>query len=274
MFNFYKIIESVANSGGKQYDSIKDLTYELAMNAGYYRKMYTFNNGSVRERTFYTKEFDSILTAKWLMYYKHLFITKLVVHPELKDYHVYIITRTFMVAMASINLEKMIVDNDINKYVNMTLSSRFAEVLHNKGSINRLQYFIDTGDKSKLNVNNTVNNLSLSLDELKDNNIDFYYQAIDDVGTDDYFYVLDLEDKLKGTKFGKRLLKSMLNSNKKIQLNHIDDFMYMDKSEMVEDNKKDIAISYNIIKQYLKPNKKFRKVNYNKIKYSFESQGI
>ena len=36
--------------------------------------------------------------------------------------------------------------------------------------------------------------------------------------------------------------------NKKIQLNHIDDFMYMDKSEMVEDNKKDIAISYNIIK--------------------------
>ena len=138
MTEYFKLLEAQANLDHNVY-SIKDITIQLALKAGYQRGPYKFKNGNVRERTQYTKKFDDVLTAKWLCFYKKLFISKLYRHPELKEYHVDIINRTFEMVMKSINLDKLTTDKIIHKYVNLALSNRIGDVLYIMGSNKRLQ---------------------------------------------------------------------------------------------------------------------------------------
>ena len=262
MTEYFKLIENYIKDIDISYSSIKDLTIDLAISGGYYRDNYKFKCGSIRERTMYKTKFDSKLVALWLLFYKKLFISKLYRYPELKDFYVFIINKTFFITMSCINLSKLDHDDIVNKYVNLALSSRIKEVL---GKLKK-------SDNKNIVISNkeVFNNNMLPLDI-----VDFYKedhsQSLDKLDLE-----IDIRNKLKDNKLGIKLLDYMLNSTKKIDLHNIDKCLNLSKSECTEENKVVIVDAFNIIKymllQYSNSDirKRFRKVKVSSIKYSFE----
>ena len=57
MYQYFKMLEDSIRNCSITYNSIKDLTIDLAYSGGYYRGIYEFKNGNKRERTLYTKAF-------------------------------------------------------------------------------------------------------------------------------------------------------------------------------------------------------------------------
>lgn len=240
MNNYFKLLESVAKCDPTMY-SIKDLTIKLMTKAGYYRANYTFAVGTVRERTFYKYKFDDVLTAKWLLYYKKLFVAKLCKHPELSEQYSTIINDTFIMTLNHLIIENITNDKIVSKYVNMTLRHRIAYAMYLHSSRNRF-------NKNKFIQKSIINQLAASLDYLIDNNIiqeeayiELYYDP----------FILDLQDKLFNNKYGLRLLDTLLYSKKKVQLSHIDDFIKIDDGDFTEKTKQDILSAYNIIQHEL-----------------------
>lgn len=240
MNNYFKLLESVAKCDPTMY-SIKDLTIKLMTKAGYYRANYTFAVGTVRERTFYKYKFDDVLTAKWLLYYKKLFVAKLCKHPELSEQYSTIINDTFIMTLNHLIIENITDDKIVSKYVNMTLRHRIAYAMYLHSSRNRF-------NKNKFIQKSIINQLAASLDYLIDNNIiqeeayiELYYDP----------FILDLQDKLFNNKYGLRLLDTLLYSKKKVQLSHIDDFIKIDDGDFTEKTKQDILSAYNIIQDEL-----------------------
>ncbi len=260
MIEYFKLIEEYIKDYNKKYDSIKDLTIDLAKSGGYYRAEYEFKCGTKRERTLYKNKFDSKLVALWLCFYKKLFYFKLSKYPELKDYYVFIVNKTFFITMSCINLDKLTHDDIINKYVNMALSSRIKEVLAKLKKPETLNI--------KVCNKEVFNNNMLPLDI-----VDFYVednkQSLENLDLE-----IDLRNALKDNKLGNKLLDCMLNSNKKVELNKIDEYLNLSRDECTEENKVVIANAFNIIKymllQYSNIKKRFRKIKYTSIKYSFE----
>lgn len=240
MNNYFKLLESVAKCDPTMY-SIKDLTIKLMTKAGYYRANYTFAVGTVRERTFYKHKFDDVLTAKWLLYYKKLFVAKLCKHPELSEQYSNIICDVFIMTLNHLILENITDDKIVSKYVNITLRHRIAYAMYLHSSKNRF-------NKNKFIQKSIINQLAASLDYLIDNNIiqeeayiELYYDP----------FILDLQDKLFNNKYGLRLLDTLLYSKKKVQLSHIDDFIKIDDGDFTEKTKEDILSAYNIIRHEL-----------------------
>lgn len=272
MYQYFKLIKRVANLDPKQYTSIAELTKELANKAGYRRDIYTFKNGNKRERTFYDKPFDDILTAKWFMYYKKLFVSKLSKHPEMREYYSFIINRTFMIVMQSYRMDIGTKDNIINKNVNMCLANRIGEVLYIMGSNTRLEEYKSKerpGDKNRMLLNTAVNHMAQSLDQLQEDS-GYCPEYIDKNMSD---ILVELQVKLEDNEFGNRLLEAMLSSNKKIQPSHIDDFIYMRREECTEENKSKILDAWDKIESVLKTytdTSKYRWGKTKKIGYSFE----
>lgn len=266
MNNYFKLLESVAKCDPTMY-SIKDLTIKLMTKAGYYRANYTFAVGTVRERTFYKYKFDDVLTAKWLLYYKKLFMAKLYKHSELSEQYSNIICDVFIMTLNHLILENITDDKIVSKYVNMTLRHRIAYAMYLHSSRNRF-------NKNKFIQKSIINQLAASLDYLIDNNIiqeeayiELYYDP----------FILDLQDKLFNNKYGLRLLDTLLYSKKKVQLSHIDDFIKIDDGDFTEKTKQDILSAYNIIQDEL-ANLSYTKDERPSIKpakyimYSFERQ--
>lgn len=237
MYKYFAILSDIAALDTRNL-SIKDLTIELAKSGGYYRDTYIFKNGNKRIRTMYTKKFDDVLTAKWLCYYKYLFISKLSKHPELREFHDTIINRTFMIVMGSINLDKVVADDIVNKYVNMALGNRIGEVLYIIGSKARL-------DTERFRLKTAINHMAISLDGLQEAGtynpeyIDYNYSDI----------VIDLKNKLCNNKLGLQLLDVMLESNYKIRPNCINQYI---KCSCTEENRIKLTEAYNIIKSTLR----------------------
>ena len=63
MTKFFQMIQSVADADKRQFDSIKDLTIEIAMKAGYKRQEHVCKNGNIHIRTKYERPFDSALVT-------------------------------------------------------------------------------------------------------------------------------------------------------------------------------------------------------------------
>ena len=272
MYKYYQLIERIANLDPKQYKSIAELTKELAIKAGYHRDMFTFKNGNKRERTFYDRSFDDVLTAKWFMYYKKLFFSKLSRHPEMSEYYSFILNRTFLIVMQSYRMDIAKEDNIINKNVNMALANRIGEVLYIMGSSVRMEMYqnkANSKEKNKLLLNTAINHMAQSLDKMYEEvgfNAEYEEKGLQDI-------LIDLRNKLSGNKFGAKLLDAMLSSNKKIQPSHIDDFIYITRDECTEENKSKIVEAWNDIESILKTYVDSSKYKWGKIKkvgYSFE----
>lgn len=258
---YFDMLENYIKNCNLHYNSIKDLTIDLAYSGGYHRDIYKFKCGTTRERTMYTSKFDSDLSAMWLCFYKKLFLTKLNKYPELQEYHIFIINKTFYMVMSCLNIDKLVCDDIVNKYVNMTLNSRIKEALENIRRIPSNGIFCHK---------NVFNNRLFSLDYLIEKEGDCLYSddKIDDLE-------LDLRNKLKNNELGNKLLDYLLYSSERIDFKNIDKYMNLDKSECTEENKVVIANSFNIIKYMLivyngKIKKVFRKINPSNIQYSFE----
>ena len=262
MIEYFKLLEDFLKDCNIKYSSIKDLTIDLAKSGGYYRDIYTFKCGTKRERTLYKNKFDNKLVALWILFYKKLFISKLNRFPELKDYYVFIINKTFFITMGCINLDKLDHDDIINRYVNMALSSRIKEVL---GKLKK-----SNNEDIKICHKEVFNNTMLPLDSI-DSFIEDKNQSLSDLDLE-----LEIRDKLKDNVLGNKLLDCMLNIDKKIDLNKIDNYLDLSKDDCTESNKVVIANAFNIIKYMFLQNsnfnirKRFRRIKPSSIKYSFE----
>ena len=244
MHTYFKMLKEEASLDPTEY-SIKDLTIKLAKDAGYHRANYTFANGSVRERTMYERGFDSVLTAKWLMFYKPLFCGKLAPHPEFGDGAIDIINSTFLITMNCLQLDKVVDDDIVNRYVNMALIGRIRNFLIEKGSIRRLSEY-QQGEKLNMRLNKSVLNQSVSLD---DSHLNEENDAYSDIPSD---LVMELYWKLSDNPFGVRLLETMLYANQKVHLSCINKYMHLEEDEKNEETKRHIAEAYAIIKDILR----------------------
>lgn len=270
VINYFKLLQSLADLD-KSNDSITVITTKLAESAGYHRGLYTFKNGNVRERALYNKKFDDVLTAKWMCYYKTLFVSKLVKHPELSEYHVSIINDTFHQVMQSINLDKIVDDRCISKYVNSALSCKIGIVLFIMGSSRRLEEY-NNGGRRRFHYKSVLNYNTTSLDAIVENN-NYSPRASDEIDVNPL--IIDLKSKLAHNKYGLRLLEALLSSQKKVMLNHIDDFVLIDDGDFNDKTKLDILTAYNIIRLALSeymPDKPYRKSTIRSVRYSFENR--
>lgn len=244
MYTYFKMLKEEASLDPTEY-SIKDLTIELAKRAGYYRADYTFANGSVRERTMYKYPFDSVLTAKWILFYKPLFCGKLGPHPEFGENTIDIINSTFFITMNCLQLDKVVDDDVVNRYVNMALSGRIKNFLIEKGSAKRLSEY-QQGEKLNMRLNKSVLNQSLSLDDslLTEEN-DAYSDIPSDIMMEAYW-------KLSDNPYGIRLLETMLYANQKVHMSCINKYMHLEEHEKNEETKRYISEAYAIIKDILR----------------------
>lgn len=248
MYTYFKMLHEVC--GYSDVESIYDITKEMADLAGYHRDIFTFKNGNKRERTFYKTSFDSKLVAKWMCYYEPLFKAKLNKHHNLKEYYIDIINITFSLFMSSLNLEKTTCDAMVSKYVNLTLRNRIGYFEYVVGSVTRVGDTLSKKSKTA-RLCSSINHQAVSLDELILNE---NYSFIDNSITDNFEgedIVIELKEKLNGSKIGMTLLQGLLNSNKKVQLSHIDDFIDLSNYKMDNKDRKELLDSYNIIKSVL-----------------------
>ena len=125
---YFKAIEREANLDPTEYKSIAELTKEIATRAGWTRQLITQKNGKQVIKTVYTNRktvtvrkngkleevsainYDSILCAKWYMYFKKHFMFKLSMQKNLNEYFDYILTETFHAVFSSLDLNKNITE--------------------------------------------------------------------------------------------------------------------------------------------------------------------
>ena len=246
MYEYFAMLRQVAELDKTEY-SIRDLSIAIADKAGYYRAPYHFANGTIRERTAYKKSFDNILTAKWLLFYKPLFISKLAPHPEFEDGSIDIINNTFFITMNCLQIDKIVDDDVINRYVNLALSGRIRNYLIEIGSLKRLEEY-KAGQKLNMRLNKSVLNQALSLEELRSND---NYDPVFEDNTD--IFITTLYDKLSNIPYGIELLEVLLQPTKtKIHLSKINEYIDIPKKDQTEETKSNITEAYHIIKNELK----------------------
>jgi len=270
MQRFFKDAERVASLDSTTY-TIKELMFELANRAGYHRGVRKFKNGNERIVTKYERQFDNILVCKWFTNYKKLFMSKLIMHPELEEFHSQIITETFLAVMKSLNLDKITCDNAVNRLVTLTFGNRIGYVLFTIGSEKRV--------KDKLEKNPTIHNVRMksAINHMAVSLESFVTEPAAATYEDDSFdsLLVDLRISLSDNPYGERMLEAMLYSNKKLQLNRIDDFVYLTRDECNDTTKKALALAYNTIKSVLRgyvndDDRNWSDITVKKIKYSFE----
>lgn len=266
----YKYFSMLADSvqGIEPYKSIKDLTIDIAKSGGYSRELYVFKNGAVRERTLYTKKFDSTLVSLWMLHYKHLFISKLMSRKDLIDYHVNIINNTFFIVMGCLNLDKVLYDNTINLYVNLSLNSRIKEI--SKRVSSRFYYEpYKKGTKYPFVQKDAVINQAVSLDDLIEN---CGYDIEDNCFFDDI--EADLRNKLSSNIFGDKVLNFLLLADKKVNYKDIDKKLGMKADECTDESRKLITDAINMIREtllaYVDTGKRFRRIAESSITFSLE----
>lgn len=267
LYKYFSMLEDSVR-GISPYKSIKDLTIDIAKSGGYKRELYTFKNGVVRERTIYTKKFDSALVSLWLLYYKNLFISRLLNRKDLIDYHVNIINNTFFIVMSCLNIEKVLYDNTINLYVNLSLSSRIKEASKRNSSKYHIKPY-EKGTSYLFVQKEAILNQAVSLDSLVD------YEESDKESCDFFEDIeIDLKNRLSNNPFGDRVLNFLLSSSSKVNYRDIDKKLSMCPSECTEENREQITNAINIIRKtlliYTKPDKRFRRIPTSSITFSLE----
>ena len=260
------MLEDYVN-GIDAYDSIKRLTFDIADSGGYQRKIVSFKNGNLRERTVYSKKFDSVLVALWMLHYKKFFINRLRWRKNLSEYYVDIINKTFFVVMGCLNKEKVLFDNTINRYVSLSLLSRLLDFSKMDSSkFYTLGY--EKGKKYSFVQKYAVLNQSVPIESIDESSLHMF----DDRHVEDF--TIDLSNLISENPFGDRVLDFLLVSNKKVNLKNVDKNIPMLKKECTEENKELILDAFNKIKKYMleytNSNQSFRGASLSNVTYSFE----
>lgn len=275
MNDFFSLMRKVANTDDRKYDSIMELTRDIAISAGYALEDYTQKNGKTRIRTIYTKPWDDALVAKWFLFYGNYFKSKLYKLPALREYYPAILQRTFSIYFGMLKLDKLESDKAVTAYIKMTFSARIGEAMNSMGSLTKmrenerrrqLRKDIKDGlveEKSHGEVKNTCavgtafNENSLSLDQLKED-INLDVKSEDNNLSS---VLIDLKSELEDSDIGLRLLDCMLYSGRKIAFGNLSDYMEFSESELKKSNgiiefkeetRQQLNDSYNIIISYLK----------------------
>jgi hypothetical protein len=157
MQKYFNLLKQVANSDPREFDSIGELTKEIATKAGYRREWVTFKNGSKRLKTVYGQldengnrviSWDEALVSKWLLYYESYikFKTKSFVG-RMREAIPEIIQEIFVVTFNALQLEKFDTDQKINSFIKMSITCRVGDYLRRLGSSSR---FSKTTEKTTL----------------------------------------------------------------------------------------------------------------------------
>ena len=266
MYEYFSILEDYVK-GVDAYDSIKKLTFDVADSGGYQRKVIQLKNGNFRERTVYSKKFDSVLVALWLLHYKKFFISRLSRKKGLSEHYVDIINKTFFVVMGCLNKDKVMFDNTINKYVSLSLVSRLREFSKRDSSKFYTEGY-EKGKKYDFVQKYAVLNQAVPIESVNENNLCVFDDSqIDDIA-------LDLSNLVSDNPLGERVIDFLLVSDKKVNLKNVDLSLSMLPEECTEENKRLILDAYNKIKKYLldytESDKVFYRASLSNVTYSFE----
>lgn len=250
------MLEREANLDSGDYD-ILTLTRLIAMGAGYHRSNRVFKNGAVRKCTSYNKPFDSVLSAKWIIFYRKWFISELKKRADLVDKQVEIINNTFLMFMSYMDLDKLKSPAAVTKYVKSTLAHRirtasFGNVTPKKLEKFHAQTVKQRREKVILHQKDIINSTSISYDGYLTNHPEEKFEEThdDDAPTEDL--VLDIRHRLRDNPYGEKVLESLLYSDRQVSLKSVNYFISVEESEKTPETKKYIRDAYNIIKNTLR----------------------
>lgn len=281
MYEYFKMLEEESKLDKNNYD-ILTLTKKIALDAGYHRAKRTFKNGAVRDSTQYTKSFDSVLTAKWLIFYRKWFISELRQHVDLIDKQIEIINNTFLMFMSYLNLDKLTSPSTVTAYVKRTLAHRIKSAALEKVTTGKVEKFKKQTVKQRrekviLHQKNIIDDTSISLDGYLTNHTEDTFCGTQDQNSPTEDLILDIKNKLKENPYGERVLESLLYSDGQVSLSRLCNYMSIRKEEETTETKKYIRDAYNIIKNtlrnYVQKPYIYDWSNVNLSKICFESSG-
>lgn len=255
MLEYFKTCKRIAATSDIQFTSIKELTEAVAIANGYRRENVKLGNGKVVERTVYDLNTDygcgsieslnrDVLTAKWFLYYQKLFLSKLLPHPELKEYYPFILQRTYSIYFNALNLDKLKYDAQVTKDVCMTLGHRIGEALGLIGSPKRLADYMKKVElglncKNRIIMKYAINHMAVSYNSLteqtgQENSLvgskdaKRLYESMEESKAYDYdpsqfnSLFLDMRIRLKDNKVGNAMLEALLSSPTKVDFTKMD----------------------------------------------------
>lgn len=277
MYQFFKTMQSVANTSSVNYKSIMQLTKDIALSGGYSRGPVQLKNGKIVERTKYINKFDDVLVAKWFIYYKKFFTGKLSKHPELQDFYVDIIGRTFIHMMRFINLDKLASDSNVTSLMGMSFSNRIGEVLIDMGSQKRLEK-LESGSLPKVNakstdrmhMNKAVNYLAVSMDSLVEDGTQFKDSSYDE---NSLLFISVLKKQLSNNPYGNLVLDTLLYSNEQIDFKNLSNYIKLKPCEKTPKNLFYIHSAINTIVEYVEHERNEHYTNFDfKVGFGKESK--
>lgn len=249
MYRLFKIADEIAASDSRSFTSIKELTKQIALSGGYRRGPVQLKNGKTVIRTQYGQRdpktnqlvvnWDEGLVAKWLVYYKQVFISKISAHPEMKDYQLFIISRTFSILFNALNFDKLTSDAGCVAVFNLCLCNRIGETLYFMPSDERIKEY---NENKKLRAKNKVSTEKVKVDknrvnlkEMLNNGIKSLDRHIEDTGFEpaqksdirlDLLYI-DIQNKLKDNEIGLKLFEALLYSDTPVKPSSIRNYIKM-----------------------------------------------
>lgn len=271
MYQYFQHLKEVASLDKENY-KIKDLTIKIMEDAGYHLAEKQFKNGNKKYVTAYTKPFNNILVAKWLLFYEKLFVAKLYSHPEFKEHQIDVINNTFFITMQCLKKDKILDDNTVNRYVNLAILSKINDVLWKIGSTKRINEYNSENKILKLRLKDYLSYRAESYDAILEGNPNFINEQVDLNVYDEL--ILELKLKLNDNPLGEAVLNSFIYSEKQIDLKRIDKYVLIDNDEYTPKNKLFILDAYNKIKETLCQLKNVEFVPEQNIKYSFEKKSV
>ena len=256
MYEYFKMLEEESKLNKNEYD-ILTLTKKIALNAGYHRTKRIFKNGVIRDSTQYTKCFDSVLTAKWLIFYRKWFISELKQHVDLIDKQVEIINNTFLMFMSYLNLDKLTAPSTVTAYVKRTLAHRIKSAALEKVTTSKVEKFKKQTVKQRrekviLHQKDIIDNTSISLEGYLTNHLEDTFEGTQDQNSPTEDLILDIKSRLTGNPYGERVLESLLYSNERVSLSRICNYISVRKDEETVETKRYIRDAYNVIKNTLR----------------------
>lgn len=320
MNNYFKTLQSIANTDLREFKDIKELTIAVAESGNYRRETFTYKNGNTRVRTMYgikkinsnneeciVPTWDDALVAKWILYFKYPILKALFSRPELSELYYDIVQRIFSSYFNALQIDKLDTPASIVRNVNLTISARVKEAAYVYGSqfrkdcedaakaaklalkqqlrlgyisiekyeleIAKLKTDSNLARHSMMLHKNAINTQAYSLEALKElNNFQVSDNAQTTNSVQEEYEVIEFINSMK-TEFkqlanpivGEKLLKSLLNLSKKInvkRLNTIVDTTNFSKSDM-----KDLKNAWFIIKAFLKT--RLESIGYNVDKFDW-----
>lgn len=236
---------------GSQYQGMDayEITKELAEKAGYHRETVEYQDGTKHVVTEYTCPFDAQLSAAWFSCFGGLFLKRANVHSGfLGEQCVDVSVDCFLRFMKYLDLERVECKKQVLVYAMRCLDGCYKQAYRNIPSEYKFDAYKKTG-KRTFEFKKVLAQQYCSLDAMED---DDFYDASMRTSVTNSSIIDDLRVKLRGNRFGYRLLKAMLDSPGRIDFSKIDKFVFIRETERKDPMTKVLlADAYNVIKETL-----------------------